>query len=149
MSVKLTEPISKCCRHRDEEKPNAWPFPRGRTIKMFFALSDVGENGGPLAVVRLGHAAVASLDSASIRACNARTALRFILAICQMVLPTGELSVPLGLRVGPRLSPTRIWTLGDHTPLVPVVDDVGRGAPAGVDAQSREVHVQSWRCAAL
>ena len=40
---------------RDEEKPSAWPFPRGRTIKMFFALSDVAEDGGPLAVVPGSH----------------------------------------------------------------------------------------------
>ena len=33
---------------RDEEKPSAWPFPRGRTIKLFVALSDVAEDGGPL-----------------------------------------------------------------------------------------------------
>ena len=40
--------LSAAAVGRDEEKPSAWPFPRGRTIKLFFALSDVAEDGGPL-----------------------------------------------------------------------------------------------------
>lgn len=41
--------------HRDEQKPDQWPFPKGRIIKMFFYTSDVTNDGGPLAVVPMSH----------------------------------------------------------------------------------------------
>ena len=32
--------------HRDSARPDAWPFPERRVIKMFLYLSDVAEDGG-------------------------------------------------------------------------------------------------------
>jgi hypothetical protein len=43
------------CRHRDDQSPDQWPFPTGRQIKMFLAISDVAPDGGPLAVVPGSH----------------------------------------------------------------------------------------------
>eukprot|EP01048_Picozoa_sp_COSAG05_P009090 COSAG05_NODE_724_length_7726_cov_2.123771_3_plen_599_part_00 len=37
--------------HRDDQPPELWPYPTGRAIKMFMAMSDVEADGGPLAVV--------------------------------------------------------------------------------------------------
>ena len=45
------------CRywHRDTARPDAWPFPTTRVIKMFLYLSDVSDDGGPLGVVPMSH----------------------------------------------------------------------------------------------
>lgn len=34
--------------HRDSARPDAWPYPQNRIIKMFLYLSDVESDGGPL-----------------------------------------------------------------------------------------------------
>ena len=41
--------------HRDDQSPDQWPFPTGRVIKMFMAISDVSADGGPLAGVPGSH----------------------------------------------------------------------------------------------
>ena len=41
--------------HRDTARPDAWPFPTTRVIKMFLYLSDVSDDGGPLGVVPMSH----------------------------------------------------------------------------------------------
>ncbi len=41
--------------HRDDSQPDQWPMPKGRIIKTFVYLSELGPTDGPLAVVPGSH----------------------------------------------------------------------------------------------